>query len=305
MTGSHSHGSVAGAAMQAGDDPWDSAADGWNRNSARIGDWLHDITDAMLDAAQIGPGSRVLDIAAGAGEQTLAIANRVGDGGSVLATDISARMMALAQANLAAAGMTRIGTRVADAQALGLDGAGFDAAVCRLGLMFCPSPLDALIQAHAALRPGGRFSAVVFSSPERNPCIAILNATARKHAGLPAVSPFQAGSLLSLGKPGLLEHLFGVAHFVRIEVRPVSAPFRLPTPGDYLDFVRSSASPIIDLLAPLPATAQRDAWDDMAEQLAAFTGPTGWEGPNELLLCAASTAEDQPPRVQAAFPARA
>jgi hypothetical protein len=40
------------------------------------------------------------------------------------------------------------------------------------------------------------------------------------------------------------------------------------------------------MLASLPARAQSDAWADLEEQLKVFTTATGWEGPNELLLCA-------------------
>ena len=270
---------------------WDEAAEGWNQHAAVIRAWLHEVTAAMLAAARIRPGSRVLDIAAGAGDQTLDIARRVGAQGYVLATDISPRILSLAHERARAAGVLHVHTRVADAQALGLAGAGFDAAVCRLGLMFCRAPLDALTGAHAALKPGGRFSAVVFSQPQRNPCLVALVSTALRHAGLPMRSPFEPGALLSLGEPGLLERLLQAAGFVGISVRPVSAPFRLPTCRHYIDFVRSSGSPIMAILAPLSTAAQRDAWDDMTTQLNAFNTPAGWEGPNELLLCAATSPE--------------
>ena len=47
--------------------PWDEAAAGWNEHAAVIRAWLREMTDAMINAANIGPGSRVLDIAAGHG----------------------------------------------------------------------------------------------------------------------------------------------------------------------------------------------------------------------------------------------
>jgi ubiquinone/menaquinone biosynthesis C-methylase UbiE len=272
---------------------WDQGAAGWNNHTTLIRSWLHDVTAAMLDAAGIAPGSRVLDIAAGAGDQTLDIARRVGPQGYVLATDISAHMLALAQENLRAAGLQHVDTRLADAQALGLAGSDFDAAVCRLGLMFCASPLEALTEARQALKPGGRLAAVVFSKPQHNPCLTIMMATALKHAGLPERQPFEPGTLLSLGQPGLLEQLLEDAGFFDIDVQPVSAPFRMPTSRHYVDFVRTSGSPMMAILALLPAQAQADAWDDMVEQLKVFTTPTGWVGPNGLLLCSAASADTQ------------
>jgi len=268
--------------------PWDDAADGWSRHGAMLSEWLRDATVAMLDAARIGPDSRVLDIAAGAGEQTLDIARRVGTSGHVLATDISARGLELAQDKLRAAGFDRVETRVADAQALDLAGAGFDAAFCRLGLMFCRAPLDALRGIRAALKPAGRFSALVFSGPQANPCIATLVSTALRHAGFPPASPAAPGTLLSLGQTGLLAELLDTAGFADIEVRAVSAPMRLPSCQHYIDFVRTAGLPIIAILAPLSAAAQTEAWQDIAAQLDRFTTPTGWVGPNELLLCSAT-----------------
>ena len=268
---------------------WDQAAHGWNRHSTIIRAWLEEATRAMLDAARIEPGARVLDIAAGAGDQTLDIARRVGPQGRVLATDISSAILTLAHANARAAGLHHVETRVADAQALGLEGGGFDAAVSRLGLMFCEAPLDALREARSALKPGGRFSALVFSQPQKNPCLGVLMSTALRHAGLPPRSPYAPGTLMSLGEPGALARLLHEAGFTGIEMRTIAAPFRLPTSRDYVDFVRTSGTPIMEILAPLPAAAQRAAWDDMAGQLDVFTTPTGWVGPNELLLCAAAS----------------
>lgn len=273
--------------MMSGDHPWDKAAEGWNRHSSIIDAWLHDVTEAMLTAAGVGRGSRVLDVAAGAGGQTLAIARRVGGSGYVLATDISPRILELGRENARAAGLGQVHTQVADAQALGLAGADFDAAVCRLGLMFCAAPHTALTVIAAALKPGGRFAAVMFSQPQANPCAAILMSTACRHARVPPPSPFAPGTLFSLGKPGLMAQLLETAGFSDIEVRPVAAPFRLPSSRHYLDFVRSSASPIMEILAPLSEPAQMAAWDDMGEQLNAFATPAGWIGPNELLLCSA------------------
>lgn len=272
---------------------WDAAAAGWNHHTVLIHDWLHDATQSLLDAACIGVGSRVLDVAAGAGDQTLDIARRVGATGCVLATDISPAILALAQSNASAAGYQQVRTQIADAQSLGLAGAGFDAAVCRLGLMFCHSPLTALQEIRAALRSQGRFSALVFAQPQGNPCLVMTLAIARQHAGLPPMAAYEAdavyapGTLMSLGKPGLMHALLHRAGFTNVQVQQVPAPFRASSVEHYISFVRSSASPVIEMLASLPVQAQHAAWIDMTEQLRMFTTPSGWIGPNQLLLCTA------------------
>ncbi len=272
---------------------WDAAAAGWNHHSTLIRPWLQGITQTMLDDARIAPGMRVLDVAAGAGDQTLDIARRVGPHGRVVATDLSPGILALAQANAAAAGLAQVSTQVSDAQALGLAGAGFDAAICRLGLMFCSAPLMALSSIRLALRPHGRFSALVFGPPERNPCLRIAFAAARKHRQLAgaetgrSASPDDAGALMSLGKPGLLHELLVDAGFADVAVRSVPAPFFASSAAHYVDFLRSSASPLMALLQPLAQSEQQAAWSDMTEHLRKFDIPGGWRGPNQLLQCTA------------------
>jgi len=267
---------------------WDAAAAGWDRHSGLIRTWLHESTTAMLDAAGVRAGSRVLDVAAGAGDQSLDIAARVGLCGRLLITDLSAGILTLAEQKLRAAGYKQVEARRADAQHLNMRGADFDAAVCRLGLMFCNSPLLALQGIHEALVPGGRFSGLVFAGPERNPCIATLGATAMRHAGLASASPFKPGTLMSLGQPGLLHSVLAAAGFVDIEIRALDAPMRLPSVKHYLDFVQAAGLPIMAILAPLPTAVQAAAWQDIEAQLLRFNSADHWVGPNELLLCTAT-----------------
>jgi SAM-dependent methyltransferase len=266
---------------------WEQAAPGWNEHSSKIRAWLRPATDAMLAMAGVRPGARVLDVAAGAGDQTLDIAERVGPAGAVLATDLSPAILAFARANAARAGYRNVETLAADAERLELPEASFDAAVCRLGLMLLPDPLQALRAMHRALRPGGGVCSMVFSGPQANPCVAVLMATAMERAGLPPRDPFQPGSLFSLGKPGVIDAMFKAAGFTDIATTRLQAPFRLSSAKDYLDFVRASASPIQQMLGRLDEPRREAAWAAMEQRLKKFDTPTGWQGPNELLLTAA------------------
>jgi SAM-dependent methyltransferase len=265
---------------------WDACANGWAQNGHRISGWLREATDAMLAFAEVAPGARVLDVAAGAGDQTRDVAKRVGPAGFVLATDLSPRILNLAEASIRAAGYRNVGFRIADAEELGVEEASFDSAVCRLGLMLLPDPGRALQEMRRALRPGGRACAMVFSAPEHNPCVGIVMSTALKHAGLPSRDAYQPGGLLSLGRPGLLDELFRQAGFHDVSTTRITAPFRLPSVEDYLDFLRTSASPVVRILATLTPADGAAAWSEIGERLRVFEGADGWEGPNELLLTA-------------------
>src|SRR5207302_4388373 len=99
---------------------WSSAeaAQVWRQGAARRAQTLAAATDAMLQAARLAPGMRVLDIAAGTGDQSVLAAQIVRPGGLILATDISASMLAAAEETAREAGLDNVQTQVADASAL-------------------------------------------------------------------------------------------------------------------------------------------------------------------------------------------
>jgi ubiquinone/menaquinone biosynthesis C-methylase UbiE len=262
---------------------WDAAAPGWNNQKALLQDWLDGPTEAMLDSAAVGPGMRVLDLAAGTGDQTRTIASRIGPG-SILVTDISPAMLKLAAHNLKAVGIRNVRFECFDMEALTLPEASFDAAVCRLGLMFASDPKRVLRSVRIALRPQGRFSTIVISAPAGNPTMGIILSIAQRHAGKPPSDPFQPGSLMSLGKPGFLEELFKIERFEDVHVTPVATTIRASSVGAYLQFVQSAAAPVCELLDGLTATVRTTALAEMAAALSPFTRGGIFETPAELLL---------------------
>jgi len=270
--------------LPAGPNSWDQAAAGWNAHTGIIHSWLRRSTELMLVSAGIAAGMRVLDVAAGAGDQTLDVAARVGSAGSVVATDLSAQTLGYAAARAAAAGHGNVETLHCDGENLPFADNTFDAIVCRLGLMLFSAPRRGLEEMHRVVRPGGKVSALVFSAPENNPCLGILASTAARHGKLAGMDPFRPGSLLSLGRAGELETMFGQAGFGATVSTTVSAPFMLPSARHYIEFVRESGAPVIKMLEHLAPAAQQEAWNEMEQLLSRFETGAGWAGPNELLL---------------------
>jgi SAM-dependent methyltransferase len=133
---------------------WQEAAEAWHRWGPAIEDWLGKATEQMLDAAQVGTGSRVLDVAAGAGGQTLVAARRVGPSGYVLATDIAPALLEYAERSAAAEGLANVATQELDGEDLAVPEAAFDAVISRVGLIYFPNQQAALAGMRRALRPG-------------------------------------------------------------------------------------------------------------------------------------------------------
>ena len=267
---------------------WQEAAEAWHRWGAQLEAWLGGATEAMLDLARIGPGHRVLDVAAGAGGQTIAAARRVGPEGTVLATDISSNILEYAEREARRAGLHNVATRVMDGEEIEVDEGSYDAVISRVGLIYFPDQQRALRGMLRALRPGGRVAAIVYSTPERNGFFSIPVSIIRRRAQLPPPAPGQPGPF-SLGADGVLAAAYEEAGFREVEARLVPAPLRLPSAAECVRFERESFGALHQMLAALDQPTREQAWGEIGRELGRFEGPDGFEGPCELLVAAATS----------------
>ena len=267
---------------------WEDAAEAWHRWGPTLESWLGPATEKMLEAANITTGSRVLDVAAGGGGQTLAAARRVGPSGHVLATDISPRILSYAAKVTAEAGLTNVETREVDGEALDvLPAASFDAVISRVGLIYFPDRQSALAGMRRVLRRGGRISAIVYSTPERNSFFSVPVSIIRQAAQLPPPQPGQPGPF-SLGSPGVLERALNSAGFEDVRVEAVPAPLRLPSAAECVRFERDSFGALHQMLAGVPETDRSAVWHQIEHALRQFETDDGFIGPCELLVASAA-----------------
>jgi SAM-dependent methyltransferase len=262
---------------------WQTAAEAWHRWGPTLEAWLGPATQAMLDMAGVEDGGRVLDVAAGAGGQTIAAARRVGPRGAVLATDISPAILEYAQAEANAIDLLNVTTRVMDGEALEVEPGSFDAVISRVGLIYFPDQQKALGEMRRALRDGGRVAAIVYSTPDRNQFFSIPVSIIRRRAALPPPLPGQPGPF-SLGASGVVAASFETAGFHDVETRLVEAPLRLASAADCVRFERESFGALHQMLSGLSESERNEAWTEIEMALAAFEGPDGFVGPCELVV---------------------
>ncbi|MGN2391142.1 class I SAM-dependent methyltransferase [Pelomicrobium sp. G1] len=262
---------------------WQAAAKAWNDWGPFLRAWLGPTTEIMLDMARIGPGSRVLDVAAGAGDQTLQVAERIGPQGHVLATDIAPNILAFAAQNARNAGYANVTTAVMDGENLDVPEGTFDAVISRVGLIYFPDQQKALAGMRRALKPGGRIAAIVYSTAENNKFFSIPVSIIRRRANLPPPEPGQPGPF-SLGNPGVLEEAFRTAGFRDVESRLVQAPVKLRSAAECVRFEKESFGALHQMLAGLDEAGREAAWAQIEQELEAFEGPSGFAGPCELVL---------------------
>jgi SAM-dependent methyltransferase len=266
---------------------WEGAAPGWARWEPTIAAWMKPATEAMLAMADIHPCARVLDLACGAGSQTLDAARRVGPQGSVVASDISDTMLEHVRENARSAGLANVTTLAAAAEDLDVAAESFDAVICRLGLMLFVDPARALAAARRTLRPQAKLAVVVFTTPTRNLFMAKPMQILLRHAGKTAPSPGQPG-IFALGGTGVLERLLAAGGFVDIEQRTVDVPLRTPSVAETLTMMQQGFGAYRAVINDSPP-AQRDAaWAEVAETLATFETEKGFVAPAEVLVAAAA-----------------
>lgn len=263
---------------------WEDYAGGWNAWTSLLESWLGEATERMLDLASVQPGDRVLDVAAGAGGQTIAAAHRVGPTGSVLATDLSPTILAHAARAAAAAGVANVTTQEVDGEQLDLLPAqAFDAAISRVGLIYFPDRATALAGIHHCLRDGGRFATVTYSTAATNGFFAVPVSIIRERAQLPAPVPGQPGPF-SLADPEVLQRELHAAGFRDVTVEVVRAPVVMPSAADCVRFERESFGALHQMLGSLDAGAQDAVWDEIGTELGRYETATGFVGPCELVV---------------------
>lgn len=258
---------------------WQEAADAWHRWGHLLSSWLGPATEQMLDMGRVATGCRVLDVAAGAGEQTLVAARRVGPTGHVLATDLSPNILELALQSARQAGLDNVETRELDGEALHeLPSDSFDVVISRVGLIYFPDQAKAVQGMRRALKPGGRISVMSYSTADRNAFFSLPVSIIRRRAQLPPPLPGQPGPF-SLGDPAVLEKLFVDAGFRDVEVRKVEARVRLGSAAECVRFERESFGALHQMLSSLDETERGSVWEEIEQALLEFEGPEGFVGP--------------------------
>src|SRR4051812_3271445 len=166
-----------------------ASAGGYDRGFGHVS---REFVPALLRAARLSPGQRVLDVATGTGVAAELAAQAVGDSGHVVATDLFPAMLDKARERLG--GLPYVSFVVEDGQALTFPDEGFDAVLCAMGLMLFPDPARGLAEFRRVLRRGRWAAASVNTTPERAlppPVDAIIRRPAppRAPAGAPHFSP--------------------------------------------------------------------------------------------------------------------
>src|SRR5713101_5801996 len=257
----------------------------WRKWHAQIAAFTHGATEAIIEAAHLRPGMRVLDLASGVGDPALSIAAEVSPTGHVTATDLGPGMMSLAEEMAREKNLTNIEFREASAEALPFPDESFDVLTCRFGIMFFPDLPRALRECLRVLKPGGRAVFVAWGKKEQ-PFFTTTAGIILKHVPVPPPPPDPDGpSLFMFGERDRLRRSLEAAGFrnVHEEARIVNGHWAGP-PEEYWEQFSEVAAPFRPLIEQLSPEKMAQAKTEILTGLQKFWNGKELNMPLEIVI---------------------
>ena len=221
--------------------------------------------DEFADRLDVDSDTEALEVAAGSGALTQALAKRVK---SLLATDFAEEMIAILRERMRANGVENVTCEVMDGQALALDDASFDRAACSFGLMLFPDRAKGFAELRRALRPGGRALVTGWAGPENFQALGIfLQAVRMAFPNMPP--PPAPPPVFSLADPDSFKAQMEAAGFDEVEVSFVSRELEVDDFDVMWGMLTSGAPPVqmlFDRVGPQGKGKVRDTLAGIIEQ---------------------------------------
>ena len=233
-----------------------NASQKWRKQSAAMG---KEMTRALVDAAPVSPGMRVLDIACGTGEPAISLATQMDGSGEMIGVDISEAPLQIAAERAAQRGLTNARFQKADAHHLPFPENSFDAITSRLGVMFFSDVPRALAEMHRVLKPGGTAVLLVWGPMEQPYFATTIGTLLRMLPG--SAIPEPGRKMFAFGREGLLAQSIRQAGFSRAKDQPITVPWTWPgTPAEVWEYFQEVTAPFAALLKSIP-TGRREEID--------------------------------------------
>jgi SAM-dependent methyltransferase len=226
----------------------------------------------------------VLDVAGGAGEPSLTIADVVGPEGSVTCTDGVAQMVEAARAEAQRRGLANMRFQQCAADSLPFPDNSFDVVVSRLGVMFFPDTVAALHEMLRVLRPNGRLAFAVWGKSDVNPFCYLVTRVMDQHVKSPPADP-DAPNAFRFAEPGKLVNVMKQAGAVALEESVATFDIEAPiSTRQFWDMRSQTSDTLREKLAKLPATEQAQIAAEVEQEVKEFFPSNQMRFPAQLLI---------------------
>ena len=263
---------------------WRETAQYWTKHSDTINQMFAPLTEAIIREAGISEGNSVLDVAGGAGEPSLTIAERVGPTGSVVCTDAVPEMVDAARAEAGRRGITNVEFRQCTAESLPFTDESFDVVVSRLGAMFFPDPLAACEEMLRVMKPGGRIAFVVWHKSELNPFCYIVSDVIARHVPAPPADPDAPGAF-RFAELGKLASILTRAGATDVTEHVLQFQMQAPISAEQFWTIRSETSESLrSKLATLYESEKMEVGREVLESVRPFFPNDQMNFPTQMLI---------------------
>lgn len=253
---------------------WEIAARGWGKRADRVREHGLPVSMWMIEHADLQPGQRVLELAAGPGDTGFLAAELIEPGGTLVSSDASDAMLELARERAERFGVKNVEFANLQLEWIDLPAASVDAVLCRWGVMLCVDPPAAVKEVRRVLRPGGRFALAVWDLADKNPW-ATIPARALIELGHTSPPDPSAPSMFGLSEPGRLQQLLEEAGFVEVEVDAVQLDRTYETLDEFFDETHDLSMMFAEVYDALGEDERREVMQTIASFAAPHTSEDG------------------------------
>ena len=240
--------------------------------------------DASISESAVEYPYQVLDIAAGPGDLSIAIAEKLGPTATIWCTDLVPEMVRIAERSAAERGVRNVRCRESRAEVLPFDSSSFDAVVCRFGIMFFSDPPASVRESLRLLKTGGRVCHCVWGARRDNPFHHVVQDVLDRYVAGPAPEPDAPGAF-RFAESGKLVKVFDQAGASAIRERRVRFNIAAPLSFDEFFEVRTEMSDSLRAklrkLAPEQAASFKQ---DVQQNAESYFTSEGFSFPAEVLL---------------------
>lgn len=263
---------------------WRESAQYWAKHSDTIRTMFMPLTRALVEHAAIHEGQSVLDVAGGAGEPSLTIAEVVGATGSVTCTDAVQEMVETARSEAQRRGITNVQFRQCMADALPFPSNSFDVTVCRLGAMFFPDPVASLREMLRVTKRGGSLALAVWHKSELNPFCHVITSVIDRHINPGAVDP-DAPNAFRFAEPGKLAGVMTEAGASDVKEHVVKFNLEAPiSPAQFWTMRSQTSDTLREKLAKLSAGEQAQITGEVEQAVQEFFPSNQMRFPAQMIV---------------------
>lgn len=246
---------------------WNRFSPGWDKWDDFMMQFMKPMSEVIISKLTIQENDHVLDVACGTGEPGLTIA-LLAKNGKVVGTDLSDKMLVIADKHALQKGIINYTTSVCDVCELPYADYSFDKICCRMGFMFFPDMQLAMDEMYRVLKPNGKMSTCVWGDSQNNLWVSGIMGIINKNMSIEKPPP-EAPGMFRCAPTGLMQSVMEKSGFKNIDEQEVSGIVVYDDFEHLWQMMNDVAAPIVGALS----RASEELKQQIKNEVEAFAKP--------------------------------